>query len=45
MNKASSSRQFFKHNDFLSMAIELTLLSLTVTWGIELLAREFFKLG
>jgi hypothetical protein len=45
MNKPTFNKHFFKHNDFLSMAIELTVLSLIVAWGVELLAMELFRLG
>jgi hypothetical protein len=45
MNKPIFNKHFFKHNDFLGMAIALTVLSLIVSWGVELLAMELFRLG
>lgn len=45
MSKPTFNKHLFKQNDFLSMAIALTILSLVVSCGIELLAMELFRLG
>lgn len=46
MNKPTTSKHHqFKHNDLFSMAVGLTGLSLIVSWAVELLAMELFRLG
>jgi len=42
MNKVLFNKRFFKQNDIINMAIVLTLLSLIVSWAVEVLALEMF---
>lgn len=46
MNKPTFSKHHqFKHNDFFTMAVGLTGLSLIVSWAVEVLVMELFRLG
>ena len=46
MNKPTFSKHHqFKHNDLFTMAVGLTGLSLIVSWAVEVLVMELFRLG
>ena len=43
MNKPTFNKHQFKQNDLLNIAIALTVLSLVVSWGVEILATTLFS--
>lgn len=45
MHKPTLNKHLFKHNDLISMALGLMILGLMVSWAVELLAIQLFRLG
>lgn len=45
MNKSPLNHQLLKYHDLIGYALALTTLCLLVTWGIELLAKEWMRMG
>jgi hypothetical protein len=45
MNKSTWNNQSFKYQDLFGYAVAMTVFSLLVTWGVELLVKEIFRLG
>lgn len=45
MSKPLFNKHLFKHHDLFSLILAMTVLCLLVSWGIELLAKELFRLG
>jgi hypothetical protein len=44
MGKPTFNKHLFKQHDLLNLVIALTVLCLLVSWGVELLAKELFRL-
>jgi len=45
MSKPIFNKHLFKHHDLISFILAMTVLSLLVSWWVELLAKELFRLG
>jgi hypothetical protein len=45
MSKQTFNKHQFKQNDLFNITVALTLLSLIVSWGVEILAKTLFSLG
>jgi hypothetical protein len=45
MSKPLFNKHLFKHHDLFSLVLAMTVLCLLVSWGVELLAKEMFRLG
>jgi hypothetical protein len=45
MNKALFHKGQFKQSNIFNMALALTILSLLVSWAVEVLALEIFCIG
>lgn len=45
ISRSTQHKQLFKPHDLLSLAMALTVLSLVVSWAVELLANVLFSVG
>lgn len=45
MNKPTWNNHLYKYQDLIGYALAMTVFCLLVTWGIELLVKEIFRLG
>lgn len=45
MNKPILNHHLFKYQDLFGYALAMTVFCLLVTWGIESLVKEIFRLG
>jgi hypothetical protein len=45
MNKRTFKNDWINTSSIMYTSLTLILLSLTVTWGVELLMKELFRLG
>ncbi len=44
MNNPMLNKHLFKHQNLFSFVIEMTVLCLLVSWGVELLLRALFSI-